>query len=121
AERETNHFLGCPLRVVARLGAVRDAPAPPLRRADRALAGAAGALLAPRLGAATLDLGAGLGAVRAGPLGRELRGDHLVHHRDVGLDAEDLLGQVDTHARAAIGLLHGDAAHAASTSGPRRP
>src|SRR5207237_7487937 len=67
---------------------------------------------------AALDLGAGLGAVRAGPLGRELRGNHLVHHRDVGLDTEDLLGQVDAGARTAVGLLH-LGLHAASTSGPR--
>src|SRR5205823_9086279 len=72
AQREANHLLGRALRVVARLGAVRDAAAPPLRRADRTLAGAARALLAPRLGAAALHLRAGLGAVRAGPLGREL-------------------------------------------------
>ena len=41
--------------VVARAGAEDDAAAGPLRGADRARAGAAGALLAPRLGAAAAD------------------------------------------------------------------
>src|SRR5690606_8991549 len=55
------HLLRGPLRVVARLRAVDDATAGELRRTDRALTGAAGALLAVRLLAATADLAAGLG------------------------------------------------------------
>ena len=47
--------------VVARLRAEDGAAAGPDRRARRAGAGAAGALLAPRLGAAAADLAAGLG------------------------------------------------------------
>ena len=52
--------------VAARASARRRAPPPrELRRADRALAGAAGALLALRLGAAAANLAARLGRVRA--------------------------------------------------------
>ena len=47
------HLLGGPLGVVARLRAVRDATADELRRAGRALTGAAGALLPVRLLATT--------------------------------------------------------------------
>ena len=50
------HLLRGLLRVVARLRAVDDATAGELRRAGRALTGAAGALLAVRLGATTADL-----------------------------------------------------------------
>ena len=112
AQREPHHLLGRALRVVARLGAVRHTTAAPLRRADRTLTGPAGALLAPRLGAAAAHLGARLGAVRAGALGRELRGDDLVHHRDVRLDAEDVVGQLDGVAVAAVGRLHRERGHA---------
>ena len=51
--------------VVARVRAVRDAAARPLRGADRTLPGAAGPLLAPRLASAARDLATGLGRVRA--------------------------------------------------------
>ena len=95
AQREPDHLLGSALAVVARLRAVRHTTTTPVRRADRALAGAAGALLAPRLRATAADLGPGLRAVRAGAGGRELRGDDLVHHRGVGLDAEQVVGHVD--------------------------
>ena len=83
AERSARRiiFLGVRWRVVAGLRAVRDTAAAPVRRADRALAGATGALLAPRLRATAGDLGARLGAVRAGAGGGELRGDDLVHDR----------------------------------------
>src|SRR6185436_6514720 len=47
-------------RVVARRGPEHDAAAREVRCADRALAGAAGALLTPRLRAAAADLAAGL-------------------------------------------------------------
>src|SRR3954463_5292994 len=52
-------------RVVARRGAEDDAAAGEVRRADRALAGAAGALLAPRLRAAAPDVAARLRRGRA--------------------------------------------------------
>ena len=67
-EREAHHLLRRVLGVVAGLGAVGDAATTPLRRADRAVPGAAGSLLAPRLRTAAGDLGTGLRAVRAGAL-----------------------------------------------------
>jgi hypothetical protein len=75
-------------RVVARARAEDDAAAGPLRGADRALAGAAGALLAPRLRAAAADHAARAGGVRA-PAARGELGDHgLVHERAVERRAE---------------------------------
>src|SRR5690606_15961628 len=59
------HLLGGALRIVARLRAVDHATAGELRRTDRALTGAAGALLLVGLAATTADLGTGLGGVRA--------------------------------------------------------
>ncbi len=90
-----DHLLRGPLAVVTRLGAVHDATAGELRCTRRTLTSAAGALLAVRLLAAAGDLTAGLGRVRALTLGRQLSGDHLVHQRDVGLDVEQLGGQLD--------------------------
>ncbi len=71
------------------------AAADPVRAAGGTLTSTTRALLLPRLGAATTDLGAGLGAVGAGTTGGELRGDDLVHHRDVRFDAEDLGVELD--------------------------
>ena len=93
AQRRRLHLLGRPLGVVARRGAVDRAAAGELRRAGRALTGAAGALLLVRLPATAADLAAGLGVVRALARRRELRDDDLVDQRDVGLDVEQLLGQ----------------------------
>ena len=64
ADRQPAHLLRHLLGVVARVRPEDDTAAPPLWRADRALAGAAGALLAPRLATTTADLAARLG-VRA--------------------------------------------------------
>ena len=89
------HLLGGALAVVARRRAVDDATAGELRRADRALTGAAGALLLVRLAAAAADLAAGLGVVRALPGRGQLGHDDLVDQRDVDLDVEDLGGQLD--------------------------
>ena len=91
-QRCGDHLLGGALRVVARRRAVDDATAAVLGRADRALTGAAGALLLERLAAGTGDLAATLGLVRALACGGELRDDHLVDQRDVGLDVEELAG-----------------------------
>src|SRR5690606_1123872 len=72
--------------------------------------GTAGALLLERLGTAAADLGPGLGAVGAGAAGGQLGRDHLVHHGDVRLDPEDLVGQLDragvSAGRGAQGDLH---------------
>ena len=84
---------------------MRHTTAAPLRRADRTLAGATGALLPPRLRAAAAHFGARLRAVRSGPLGRELRGDDLVHDRNVRLDAEDVVGQLDGAGVGAVAVF----------------
>ena len=67
----------------------RDAAAREVRGADRALAGAAGALLAPRLGAAAGDEPAGLGATGARAMRVQLRAHDLVHDVPLELGAED--------------------------------
>src|SRR5204863_3803239 len=69
--------------------------------------------LAPRLRPTAADLRTGLGAVRTGPGGRELRGDDLVHDRGVRLDAEELVGHVDRARARARRRLHVEL-HAAS-------
>src|SRR5699024_5039805 len=61
----------------------------------RALTRAAGALLAERLAAAATDLAPRLGGVGALACGGQLRHHHLVHQRQVGLDTEDLGGELD--------------------------
>ena len=66
-----------------------------MRRADRARAGAAGALLAPRLGAAAADLAARLGRRGALAAGVELGADGLVHERAVEARAERGVVEVD--------------------------
>src|SRR5581483_11780729 len=69
----------------------RVAAALELRRADRALAGASGALLAPRLRAAAGDGAAVLRLRRARPPGVRLRADGLVDEVRLHLGAEDRL------------------------------
>src|SRR5690606_15364138 len=101
-----DHLLRGPLAVVARLGAVDGATAGELRCTGRTLTRTAGALLAVRLLAAAGDLAAGLGRVRALTLRGQLRGDHLVHQRDVGLDVEQLGRQLDRTVRLAGRRLH---------------
>src|SRR5690606_18433754 len=83
-------------RVVARHGTVHDATTGELRRTGRALTGAAGALLAVRLLAATTDLATGLRLVRALTGSGQLRDDDLVDQRNADLlDVEDLRGELD--------------------------
>src|SRR5690606_34881755 len=84
-ERRGNHLLRGRLRVVARLRAVDRAAATVLRHADRALAGATGALLLEGLRARAGDLAARLRLVRALAGGGKLRGDDLVDEGDVRL------------------------------------
>ena len=81
--------------VVARRGAEDRAAADPDRRARRAGAGAAGALLAPRLGAAAADVAARLRRVRAAPARGELRAHGLVHERAVERRAEGGVVELD--------------------------
>src|ERR1035437_1031098 len=75
----------------------------PLRRADRSLAGAPSALLAPRLLATAAHLGAGLGVMGALAGVGELAEQRLVHHRGVDRAPEDRLGQLQlTGGRAGL-------------------
>ena len=101
------HLLGRALVVVTRLRAVDDATAGELRCAGRALAGAAGALLLVGLAATAANLAAGLGRVRALASSGLLADDDLVDQRDVGLDVEDLGGEINLHGRT--GFLGGHA------------
>ena len=81
--------------VAARLRAEDGAAAGPDRAAARAGAGAAGALLAPRLRATAADLAAGLGGVRALAAGVELGADRLVDERAVERRAEGGVVELD--------------------------
>src|SRR5262249_9397286 len=85
-----------------------------LRRPQRALAGPAGALLPVRLPAAAADRAPGLGGVGALPGRRLLGHDHLVHQRDVDLDAEELGRELDVPAALAGRGDDLDRAHLAS-------
>src|SRR5262249_20775101 len=80
-------------------------------RTVRTLAGAAGALLAPRLRPAAGDFGARLRALRAGASRGQLRGDDLVHDRDVRLDAEDRVVEIDGAGRRARAIAEVDGGH----------
>ncbi len=72
-----------------------DATADELRCASRALPGAPGALLAVRLAPTASHLAAVLRVVRALAGRRELRDDDLVHERNVDLNVEQRVRQVD--------------------------
>ena len=91
--------------VVARRGPKTVPPPVHMRRADRAGAGAAGALLAPRLGAAAADLAAGLGRVRALAAGVQLGAHGLVHERAVERGAEGGVVELDGAAAAEVAGL----------------
>jgi hypothetical protein len=73
----------------------RDAAARELRRADRPGARAAGALLAPRLGAAARDEPARLRPAGSGAVGVQLRANRLVHEMRLDLCTEDGLLEVE--------------------------
>src|SRR5204862_4451589 len=70
---ELAHLLRDREPVAARVRAVRDAAVPPVRRARRALPGAAGALLPPWLLIAARHFAARLGIARPLPLVRQER------------------------------------------------
>ena len=88
-------------REVARRGREGDAAARELRRADRALAGTPGSLLAPRLRAAARDEAAALRGPRALPARVQLRAHGLVHEVRLDLGGEDGLVERDLLLRAA--------------------
>src|SRR6516164_774794 len=101
AQRGRLHLLRRALLVRTGYRPVHDTAARVLRRAERALPGPPGALLAVRLLATTADHAARLGGVRALP-GRRLLGHHdLVHERDVDARLEDLPGELDVRAALA--------------------
>ena len=81
--------------VGARLWAERGAAARPQRRSVGARAGAAGALLAPRLGAAARNHAAGFGGRRSPPAGGLLGAHALMHERTGEAGAER--GVVELH------------------------
>src|SRR3990172_5469645 len=78
----------------------------PLRGADRALPGPAGALLPPRLPAAARHLAPPLRVVRArAPVG-ELSHDRLVEQRPADLDSEDVGLELQRPGLLALGVQH---------------
>src|SRR4029079_10184617 len=83
------HLLGGPLDVAARGRAVHDSTTVVLRRTDRALAGATGALLAVRLAATAGHLAATLG------VGRALAGGGQLGHDGPGGQTGGDLGGAD--------------------------
>src|SRR6185437_15058484 len=94
--------------VAAHHRAEDDGAAAELRRAQAALAGAAGALLPPRLLGGALDVADALGLVGAGAALGELP----VHHarQDVLADrhAEDLVGELDVADALVVEVLDGE-------------
>ena len=94
-QRQALHLARQPLLVRARVRPEDDAAATVVRRVGRALAGAAGALLAVRLAAAATDLAAGLGVVRAGPPAGQLGGHDLVEDGGIDRRGEQLVAELD--------------------------
>src|SRR5690606_7347766 len=95
AEGEPPHGTRKVLGEAARPGPVGDATADMVGRANRALAGAAEALLAPDLGAGAADFAARLGRSGASAAVRHLRDVGLVQHGAVRLDTEHFVGDFD--------------------------
>ena len=94
-ERQALDLLVHHVAVAAGLGGKDDAAVGPLGGPGGALTGVAGALLAPGLLAAAGDLGPGQGALGALPAVGQVVLHHVMHDADVGLNAENALGQVD--------------------------
>ncbi len=103
-----DHLLGGALRVVARVWSVHDSTAGHLGCADRALASATGSLLLERLAAGTGNFAAAKRVVRALAGGSELRDDDLVDERNVGLDVEQVLGELDASRLLALDVKNVD-------------
>src|SRR6185295_11487866 len=111
AQGEALHLARQPLLVRARVRAEDDATATVVRRGDGALAGTTGALLAVRLAATTADLAAGLGVVRTGPSGGQLRGHDLVQDGGVDRGREELVAELDVADGLAGLVVQGDGRH----------
>src|SRR5215208_5744687 len=86
--------------------APHDTAACPLRRSDRALPRAAGALLAPWFRATATHLTAGLGIPRPEPCVGELPQQCLVHHRNVRLDGPDRIIQFGLLDHLTLLVMH---------------
>src|SRR5262249_25959720 len=95
AHRQAAHLARHRLRIFTRVRAVGSAAALAVGGADRALARAAGALLTIQLARTADDLATPAGIVRAEPSVGLLAHHRLMHHRDVRLDAKDILGDLD--------------------------
>src|SRR5690348_3407550 len=101
-ERGAAHLLWHALPVLTAVRAEHDAAVPPQRRAGRARARAAGALLAPRLRAAAGDAVAVLRRARRLTRVRAAREERLEHGRHLlGGGGEDLR-ELDRAARGAV-------------------
>src|SRR5262249_11760776 len=83
------------LAIRSGMWAMRDAAALTMGCSHRTLAGAAGPFLAIQLACAAGDLAATARVVGAVAGVGLLANDGLVHHRDVRLDAENILGELD--------------------------
>src|SRR4029079_19797954 len=97
------HLLGHALVVLAAVRSEHDATVAPLRRAGRALTGAAGALLTPWLRAATGDARAGLRRGRALARVRALGEERLEERGDPLLPGRrERRGELDGSAHVAV-------------------
>ena len=125
AQGEALHLARQALLVGARVRPEHHAAAAVVRRGDGALAGAAGALLAVRLLATAADLAAGLGVVRAGPPGGQLRGHDLVQHGGIHRGREELIAELDVADGLAGPVVQGGGRHRQAfftrMSDPRAP
>ena len=113
-QRQVDHLLRGLLAVLTRLGPEGHATAAEVRCTGGALTSVTGALLLERLLTATRHFGTGLGALGTGTTSGELSGDHLVHHRNVRLDAEHVVGQFEIADGDAGGAFHGYGRHVTS-------
>src|SRR5205814_5971405 len=88
-----------------------DAAAAIVRRADRALAGTAGALLPVGFLAAARDVAAVLGGARARPTTGQLRRDDLVQHGRIDGRGEERVGKIDGAHGGARPVVEGGLGH----------
>src|SRR5262245_37161565 len=109
AQRRPSHLPRHILGVAPRCRAERLAAALPLHRAGRALPGAAGPFLLPRLAAAARHLAAPTGIVRAGPSVGELSRHRLMEQRRADLRAKHVRLQLERSGLLSLRVqnLHG--------------
>src|SRR5207237_4455519 len=107
ADRKAPDALGQVLSVRARLGSKGDATVAVVRRADRALTGAAQPFLSPRLDRRALDLAAGLRVRAAGTAVCQLSKHRLPDRRPVGRKPEHLVVRLDRLDLFALNVENG--------------